>query len=161
MRLLTGDDEKEAAVYFDLAAQVALEATCKRAKCGSVIVNHGEIIGMGYNSPPGNLESQRRCLEDKVSLHPKVTDKTCCIHAEDRAISDALRRKPSKITSARLYFTRIDEEGQILKSGKPYCTMCSKRALDVGIKEFALWHEEGICVYDTEEYNLLSFQYKE
>lgn len=49
--------------------------------------------------------------------------------------------------------------GLILKAGKPYCTICSKMALDVGIAEFVLWHEEGITVYDTKEYNELSFQY--
>jgi hypothetical protein len=47
------------------------------------------------------------------------------------------------------------------KSGKPYCTICSKSALDIGIKEFVLWHEDGICAYDTAEYNLLSFDYQE
>ena len=32
-------------------------------------------------------------------------------------------------------------------------------ALDVGIAEFVLWHEKGVCVYDTKEYNELSFQF--
>jgi hypothetical protein len=32
-------------------------------------------------------------------------------------------------------------------------------ALDAGVKEFILWHEHGICSYDTEEYNRLSFEY--
>jgi len=32
--------------------------------------------------------------------------------------------------------------------------------LDIGIKEFVLWHEKGFCVYDTDEYNVLSFGYK-
>ena len=30
-----------------------------------------------------------------------------------------------------------------------------------GIEEFVLWHEEGIAVYTTDEYNTLSFQYTE
>jgi len=34
-------------------------------------------------------------------------------------------------------------------------------ALDVKIAEFVLWHKEGICVYNTEEYNQLSFEYSE
>ena len=32
-------------------------------------------------------------------------------------------------------------------------------ALDAGIKKFVLWHEQGICIYDTEEYNEISFNY--
>ncbi|HBB04423.1 TPA: hypothetical protein DCZ39_06090 [Patescibacteria group bacterium] len=66
---------------------------------------------------------------------------------------------PDKIIGARLYFIRIDDEGKPAKAGKPYCTICSKMTLDAGVKEFVLWHEEGICVYDTDEYNTLSFAY--
>jgi hypothetical protein len=33
--------------------------------------------------------------------------------------------------------------------------------LDVGISEFVLWHEQGITIYDTDEYNNLSFWYDE
>jgi hypothetical protein len=29
------------------------------------------------------------------------------------------------------------------------------------VAEFVLWHEEGITAYNTEEYNLLSYQYEE
>jgi len=27
-------------------------------------------------------------------------------------------------------------------------------ALDAGISEFVLWHEKGVCVYNTEEYSI-------
>ena len=161
MKYLSGKKEKRAMEYIDKAAEVALGSTCLRAKCGSVIVKNNEIIGVGFNSPPADKESQRRCLLSKSSYHQKVTDKTCCIHAEQRAITDALKRNPNKIVDSRLYFIRLDGEGEKTKSGKPYCTICSKMSLDVGIAEFVLWHEEGICVYGVEEYNKLSFQYKE
>lgn len=74
---------------------------------------------------------------------------------------NALRNNPNKIVDSRLYFVRLDNSGTPSRVGKPYCTICSKMALDVGIKEFILWHEQGVCVYDTEEYNALSFQYTE
>jgi len=32
-------------------------------------------------------------------------------------------------------------------------------ALDVGISHWILLHEKGICTYDAEEYNNLSFNY--
>ena len=73
---------------------------------------------------------------------------------------DALQHHPEKIKDSRLYFIRLDEQGDKLKAGKPYCTICSKMTLDAGIAEFTLWHEEGICVYGAEEYNGLSFQYQ-
>ena len=120
----------------------------------------GEIIGQGFNSPPQNLESQRRCHCDKAQYHKKVTDKTCCIHAEQRAILDALKFASDKLIGSDLYFIRLDPEGKPAKSGNPYCTICSKMALEVGIKTFNLWHPEGIVAYDTEEYNILSYQYQ-
>lgn len=158
---LSGKEKRKALEYIIKAAEIALNSTCKRSRCGSVVVKDEMIIGTGFNSPPKNKEGQRRCYLSKDSYHKKVTDKTCCIHAEQRAIVDALVNNSDKIIGSKLYFTRIDSDGKPLKSGKPYCTICSKMALDIGIKEFILWHEKGICVYNCEEYNNISFDYKE
>jgi len=38
----------------------------------------------------------------KDSLDRKVTDKTCCMHAEQRAIFDALRRNPEKLDGSKM-----------------------------------------------------------
>ena len=164
MKYVSGNEETKALEYITKAAEIALRSTCDRSRCGSVIVQHDEIIGSGFNSPPQDKEEQRRCSYSKDSYHPKVTDKTCCVHAEQRAIMDALKNNPDKIAGSRLYFIRLGTDGTFSKtgvqSGKPYCTMCSKMSLDVGIAEFVLKHEEGVCVYDTDEYNLLSFEFK-
>lgn len=159
MRLLTGSEDVEARSFLFAAGEVALSATCVRARCGTVIVNDGVVVGRGFNSPPKSLESQRRCSQPKSALHRKVTDKTCCVHAEQRAVFDALKNNPEAVPGSRLYFARIDDEGVVSSAGKPYCTACSKLALDAGVAEFVLWHEEGVVVYDTEEYHLLSYQY--
>jgi deoxycytidylate deaminase len=161
MQFLSGNEEKEAKDYLNSAAQIAKSATCNRHKCGSLIVSNGSVIGAGMNSPPANNESQRRCSYQKDSYDKRVTDKTCCMHAEQRAIMDALKNNPKELSGSRIYFIRLAEDGRIAKSGKPYCTICSKMSLDAGITEFVLWHDEGICVYDTEEYNTLSYQYKD
>ena len=159
MKYLSYDEEMEALQYNKKAAKVALQSTCDRAQCGTIIVKDCEIIGSGFNSPAQNEE--KRCSQKKSSYHRKVTDKTCCVHAEQRAIMNALHKNPGKIVGSRLYFIRLDNSGSIAKSGKPYCTICSKMALDVGIKEFVLWHKEGICVYDTQDYNKRSYRYQE
>lgn len=166
MRILQDKEESEARNWLLRAAEVAAKkATCLKAKSGAIIVRDDLfILGTGWNSPPGDLESQRRCLADKSELHEKVTDPTCCVHAEDRAINEALGRfgrYSSTFEGARMYYIRLDLQDNIIQAGQPYCTSCSKRALDVGIKEWVLWHPEGICVYDSEEYNKLSFEYKE
>jgi deoxycytidylate deaminase len=130
MRYLSSDEQQQALVYIAKAAEIALQSTCQRARCGSVIVWDDEVIGSGFNSPPREQEHQRRCSCDKDSYHKKVTDKTCCVHAEQRAIMNALIDNPDKIIGSRLYFIRLDEQGNPAKAGKPYCTICSKMTLD-------------------------------
>lgn len=161
MQILTWEEFKKAEKYFQLAWEIAKNATCERSKCGCVIVKNDKIIWQWWNTPPKGLEWQRRCTCDKNSYHRKVTDKTCCIHAEQRAIMDALRNHSNEIEGSDLYFMRLDKDWNMSKSWKPYCTICSKMALDTWIKHFLLRHEDGIAEYNTEEYNLLSYQYTE
>lgn len=160
MEDLTGQQEKEVTLWMKKAAEVAQKALCLKAKCGTVIVKDSEIIGQGYNAPPLDKEEYRMCNRDFGPGKPKY-DKTCCMHAEWRAIMDALKRNPEKLAGSKLYFTRVDGDGQIKKSGKPYCTVCSRLALDAGIEKFVLWHDEGICEYSTSEYDKLSYQYND
>ena len=160
MKYLFGEEEREAIKFLLLCAKVALDGTCERSKCGSVVVKDGKIIGTGSNTPPGGLESQRRCTNDKRSYHFKVTDKTCCTHAEQRSISDAMLRNPGKHIGATIYFIRLGEDNKLSKAGDPYCTICSKRALDEGLTKFILWHEAGVVEYDTDEYHSLSYDFK-
>ena len=161
MKLLTWEESQKAKKYFILAWEIAKNATCERSKCWCIIVKDEKIIWQWWNTPPHDLEWQRRCYCDKNSYHRKVTDKTCCIHAEQRAIMDALRNHPNEIEGSDLYFMRLDKDWNMSKSWKPYCTICSKMALDTWVKNFLLRHEDGITAYDTEEYNLLSYQYSE
>lgn len=160
MKILSGNEEKEAIRFIDEAERLAKDSTCGRKRSGCVIVKGGKIIGKGFNSPPGNMDSQKRCSCIKNSYHQKITDKTCCVHAEQRAIMDALKNNSSSILGSRLYFIRLDENSMRVPSGNPYCTICSKMALDSGIAEFVLWHDTGITVYDTDEYNDLSFRFR-
>lgn len=157
MEFLAGQQEKEAIQWMNQAAAVAEKALCHKAKCGTVIVKDGEIIGQGYNAPPLDKEEHRTCDTEFGPGKPKY-DQTCCMHAEWRAIMDALRNNPEKIAGSKLYFTRVDDKGAIKKSGQPYCTVCSRLALDAGISAFVLWHKEGICEYPTDEYDKLSYQ---
>lgn len=152
------DDEK-VTQYLSKTVEVAKNATCERSRCGAIIVSKDEIIGCGFNSPPQNIEEQRRCQVSKDSYHKKVTDKTCCVHAEQRAIMDAMKNNSNKLANSRLYFIRLNEKEEPSIARQPYCTICSKMALDVGIKEFVLWHEKGAYIYDTKEYNTISFQF--
>ncbi len=159
MHTLKGIEEKEAIKWMERAGEIAREAKCQRAKCGSVIVSiEGIEIGTGYNAPPLDLEENRACHHGWSTLHKPNFDRTCCMHAEWRAILDAIRENPKRLLKSTLYFMRVNDSGELTRAGKPYCTVCSRFALDVGIKNFVLWHESGVTVYPTSEYNRLSYQ---
>ena len=157
MVYLKKHDRKEAEEWMREAAVVAKKALCLKAKCGTVIVKDGTIIGAGYNAPPHDAEEHRMCLTEHGPGKPNY-DRTCCMHAEWRAILDALRTNPNKVPGSKLYFVRVTDTGEIKKSGEPYCTVCSRLALDVGIAHFLLWHEQGVGEYPTSEYNQLSYE---
>jgi len=160
MRILSNHDEKEAMKFISHAMDVAKNSPCFRSKCGSIIVKDGIIIGEGFNAPPLGKKLDR-CFKDDIPKNFK-SDRSCCIHAEERAIMEALRKHHDKIVGSRLYFIRLDTAtDEKMYAGQPFCTICSKMALDSGIKEFVLWHKEGITVYDTDEYNDLSFKYRD
>jgi deoxycytidylate deaminase len=159
MKYLKSLEKQTALKYLELTAKQAQKSTCLRSKCGSIIIKDNKIIGIGFNSPPGNLKSQQRCLLKNQLSDKFKSDKTCCVHAEQRAIMDALAKNPRELKGSRLYFIRLDKDDKMKYAGKPYCTICSKMSLDVGIAEFVLFHKEGICVYNTEEYNDLSFSF--
>jgi len=145
--------------YFEEARKMATMATCNQAKCGSVIVaKDGRIIGRGYNGPPLGDESQRMC---DVELHPKDkpdSDRTCCVHAEWNAILDALKNHGDLVEGSTLYFMRVNPKGEKTGAGKPWCTVCSRLALQSGIAEFGLWHD-GPKMFDTATYNKESFAF--
>ena len=146
-------------VYFEAAQTIAQQATCTRARCGSVVVaKDGTIIGRGFNAPPNNDESQRMC---KVVLDKSIkqnNDKTCCVHAEWNAILDALKHHPTEVEGSSLYFMRVNDIGEFTEAGEPYCTVCSRLALQSGIKTFGLWNG-GPQIIDTKDYNQKSYAY--
>jgi len=146
-------------LYFEKAAEAARNATCLRARCGSVIVsNQGVIIGSGYNAPPLEDEAQRQCNETyDISVKPK-SDKTCCVHAEWNAILDASVRNGLHFPGSTLYFMRVDSNGDFTDAGEPYCTVCSRLALQSGVSVFGLWEGEPRMI-PTDVYNKMSYNY--
>lgn len=145
--------------YFKEAGQVARQATCRRAHCGSIIIaKDGSIIGRGFNAPPNNDESQRMCDVELDKSIKQNNDKTCCVHAEWNAILDALKNHPTGVEGSTLYFMRVDDTGHFTEAGKPYCTVCSRLALQSGVETFGLWNG-GADMIDAKTYNKKSYEY--
>lgn len=154
---MTTDETHEQ--FFEEARTVATMATCNRAHCGAVIVSKdGRIIGRGYNAPPQGDESQRMCDVELDKSIKQSNDKTCCVHAEWNAIIDALKHHSDKIEGSTLYFMRVDDNNEFTEAGDPYCTVCSRLAMESGIATFGLWNE-GPEMFDVSDYNLKSYEF--
>lgn len=161
MKLITESSDPTAwryclAVLEDYAAGAALHSQCERARCGAALISGVRLLGGGYNGPA--RDEPRRCARKHELSSTFKSDRTCCVHAEQRAILGALAGGGT-CEGTTMYFTRIDKDGQLLPSGEPYCTICSKMALDVGVKEWVLLHADGIRLYTAQEYNDWSFDY--
>jgi deoxycytidylate deaminase len=146
--------------HFLEAAYTARQATCKRALCGSIVVSEsGRILGRGYNAPPLGQEDQRMCDVTFSQNRKPKSDKTCCIHAEWNAILNALAHDAGEVAGATLYFARIDQNSlEITQAGEPYCTVCSRLALQSGIAQFGLWND-GPQMIKTDLYNKVSYDF--
>lgn len=145
--------------YFEEAAKQARMAKCERALCGSVVVSaDNKIIGRGFNAPPLSDESQRMCSSKLDRTIKTNNDKTCCVHAEWNAILDALSSEPVKTKGSTLYFMRVNDRGEYTQAGEPYCTVCSRLALQAGVSVFGLWNS-GPEMIDTNTYNKMSYDY--
>lgn len=160
MKILNDQEAEEARKYFEEAGKIAESSLCLRAQCGSVIVKDGRVVGTGFNSPPQNDPNLRTCLNEYDIPANFRHDRTCCIHAEQRAIVDA-RARNEEIKGSAIYFTRIEEDKKRAPSHRLCCTICSRAVLDAGIAEFLLeWEDGSIRSWPTDEFDKLSFENK-
>lgn len=161
MQTLTGQAQTDALRWLEEAAVTARNSTCCRRRCGSVLVRNGKVLGAAWNGLPGKPgQSKIHCTPYAPHLKTGFkSDKTCCIHAEERLVMEALRDHKN-LAGSIMYFASVDEEGNRLPSGQPSCTICSKMALEGGVESWVLEHESGITLYESAEYNQLSFEYK-
>ena len=159
MKILSGAEEQATMQWFDKVAEVASRSLCQRASCGSVIVKNGVLVSEGFNSPPQNDSGLRTCLNEYDIPAGFRHDRTCCIHAEQRAIQNALTAGQD-ITGAQIYFVAVDKDGNKVHATDMKCTICSRAVLDTGITEFAFYCAEGIRVYSPAEVDRLSYEYR-
>jgi len=171
------------------ALKAVHESKCGRSRCAAIIVDArmGDELADGVNGPAAG--SAPRCGR-KSEIRPGFkSDRTCCVHAEQRAIMRLIEHREAGLDfpsggfppgrRLRMYFARAasgiaaeaadeatslrgSEEAirELLEpSGPPYCTICSKMALDAGIAEWCLMHPGGIYVYDALDYDARSFAY--
>lgn len=88
----------------------------------------------------------------------KNNDKTCCVHAEWNAIIDALTHHADLVKGSTLYFMRVSDKGEMTDAGDPYCTVCSRLAMESGVTVFGLWND-GPEMIGVGDYNVRSYAY--
>ncbi|MEM2089772.1 MAG: deaminase [Candidatus Pacearchaeota archaeon] len=154
MKYVTDENEKkEIESYVGLAAAEAKNSTCKKSQRGAIIVKDGKILGKGHNKV---ILEDLCCIRKNIRNNSKV-ELCAAIHAEQMAIINAVNAgKP--LNGSRMYIIKV-KDGKIKASGKPSCTVCSKMIYESGIAEVVLLHENGYAIYNSEEFNELSFEY--
>lgn len=154
--VLAGTELSKAQGWLDAAGEAARASGCLRRKCGSVLVGaDGKMFAAAVNKVPDGAKVH--C--DPYCLKPGFkSDKGCCVHAEQRSILGALQ-SGQKVEGSIMVFASVDDAGERLLSGRPYCTICSKMALESGVKYWILEHAEGVTRYGAAEYNQISFEY--
>jgi len=155
MRYLIDDEAKEAEEYMKIAAEYAKKSTCKKSQRGAIIVKDGEIIGKGYNKVTLK-ELCDPCIREKIKDNSRA-ELCSAIHAEQMAIIDALKKSKS-LNGSRIYHIKV-KNGEMKYSEDVSCTVCSRIILEAGISEFVLLHKDGFVLYDSKEFNELSFKY--
>src|ERR1041384_7355388 len=136
MHVLEGNDAQEALTWFDKCAEVASRSLCLRALCGAIIVKNGELIAEGFNSPPQNRHEYRTCLNEYDIPAGFRHDRTCCIHAEQRAIEKA-QKAETDLPGSQFYFVPGAPKGSRIVPTVLKYKICSRAVLDAGIAEFA------------------------
>lgn len=116
-------DKKYDPLYMDLAKRVAQESYCERKKVGCVVVTPLGVSLVGYNGTVKGLPNV--CELANGETDPNV------LHAETNAFSKALMAGVSTLGST-LYVTLMP------------CLMCSKTAIQAGVKR-VVYLEEYRC----------------
>lgn len=155
MRILEGQETKEAWRYIEEAAKEAKKSTCKASQRGVVIIKNGEVIGRGYNKITLKKYCDP-CIRENLNGSERV-ELCSAIHAEQIAILDALKRGES-LEGSRMFHIRV-KDNEITTSNKTSCTVCSRFILESGVSEFVLYTPKGFALYSAEELNEKSFEH--
>lgn len=146
--------DKESVLFFlEQAAREARKSGCRKSQRGAVIADEvGNIVGRGYNMP---TICGKCCMRQDIRDNGQA-ERCAAIHAEQMAVLDAFSRRES-LRGLTLYHIKV-QDGQMIPSGHPSCTVCSRIIAFTGVK-VVLWHREGYALYQPEEFNDLSFKY--
>lgn len=128
--------------FLKIAHAVAERSSCRKRKCGAVIVVENHIVSTGYNGTPENVQNCdeggcSRCADDSLRSGERF-DECICAHAERNAIYFAAR-----------YGMRVGG-GTLYSTLKP-CLWCLEACIQAGIRDIVFdddWPENYKAVPD-------------
>ncbi len=143
--------------YLNIAKEVALRSTCKRAIHGSIIVREDQIIATGYNGAPRKtLDCYERgnCLRTQLGIPSGEKYELCrSVHAEQNVIINSARAGVSLLNGdIYVWSMKVDKgENKLLKAYP--CFICKKMIINSGLKRYIAYDETGkIAIYNIEDW---------
>jgi len=98
--------------FLGIAASVAMRSTCRKVRCGAVLVDSDQrIVSTGYNGAhrgAPNCSDHGKCLMD-------VARQCRSVSAEANALMN--KREPAR--GCKLYIAAIEEDGQFVRAEIP------------------------------------------
>ncbi len=128
--------------WMDYALKMASFSTCMRAQVGCVLVNGGSVVGEGCATA---LEGQPTCKDlGQCLMCPDTGGCIRTVHAEQNAISDALRYGNEYSTQGSTAFVTLSP-----------CISCYKLLCSVGVVEIY-----AATMYRNQDHLLLNHHVK-
>ena len=116
---------------IDYAIEAAKQSPCVKSKRGAVLFDDdGRVWGKGWNGPPPQVEGTLGKCDGSAACREHCTKR--CLHAESRAIIDAMTWSEGGSRFPALLHVKIDEDDKLVAGGGPSCWQCSRMIVDVG-----------------------------
>jgi len=129
--------------YLELAKHVSSWSKDPSTKIGSVAVgNGGQILSLGYNGFPRNIEDDHRLIDREIKY-------SLVVHAEMNVIYNASLNGVS-LKDSTLYV-----------HGLPICSECAKGVIQVGIKKVVMQFDKNINKKWTDSFKLTKNMFTE
>lgn len=141
------------------AIEEARRSPCAKSKRGAVVFAEDRILGIGFNGQPTGF-----ACTDSHACHKHCA--MICMHAEARAILDALTSPPTYPRSVPRELVHVKvSDGKLATSGGPSCVQCSRLVVDQRIAGVWLYEvksatsegvDEGWYFYPAAEFHRIS-----
>lgn len=127
---------------IELSINEANNGSCLKSKRGVAIWDKHEVAIASSNSPPIPFKCDDTCKNGCSKI---------AVHAEQRAIIDALQRGFILSECNMMHVKTINNE--LVISGGPSCVDCSKLIVETGIQNMWLYEEAGWIEYSAEDFH--------